>query len=55
MKACTNHKPEDTINSHYPNAVQWRRELHRNPQPAWLEFYSTGFTAEKLSEWGYEV
>ena len=55
MKACTNHKPEDTINSHYPDAVQWRRELHRNPQPAWVEFYSTGFIAEKLSAWGYEV
>jgi aminobenzoyl-glutamate utilization protein A len=55
MKACEHHKPEDTINSHYPDAVQWRRELHRNPQPAWVEFYSTGFIAEKLSAWGYEV
>jgi aminobenzoyl-glutamate utilization protein A len=55
MKACASHKPEDTIASHYPDAVQWRRELHRNPQPAWVEFYSTGFIAEKLSAWGYEV
>jgi aminobenzoyl-glutamate utilization protein A len=55
MKTCTNHKPEDTIAIHYPEAVQWRRKLHRNPQPAWVEFYSTGFIAEKLSAWGYEV
>lgn len=55
MKACAGHKPEETIASHYPEAVEWRRELHRHPQPAWLEFYSTGFVAEKLSAWGYEV
>jgi len=55
MNACASHKPEETIARHYPDAVEWRRELHRHPQPAWLEFYSTGFVAEKLSAWGYEV
>jgi len=55
MKACASHKQEETIASHYPDAVEWRRELHRHPQPAWLEFYSTGFVAKKLSAWGYEV
>src|SRR5208337_5470693 len=49
----SDHRPEDTIAAHYEEAVQWRRQLHRNPQPAWLEFYSTGFVAEKLAEWGY--
>jgi len=48
-------RPEETIAAHYEEAVQWRRQLHRNPQPAWLEFYSTGFVAEKLAEWGYDL
>ncbi len=48
-------RPEETIAAHYQEAVQWRRQLHRNPQPAWLEFYSTGFVAEKLAEWGYDL
>ncbi len=53
MNQCASHKPEEFIAAHYLDAVQWRRELHRNPQPAWLEFYATGFVAEKLSKWGY--
>ncbi len=52
---CTNHKPEETIMAHFSDAVQWRRDLHKHPQPAWLEFYATGFVAKKLAEWGYEV
>lgn len=36
-------------------AIEWRRTLHRFPQPAWLEFFATAFAAEKLSEWGYEL
>ncbi|MGA2989007.1 MAG: amidohydrolase [Candidatus Korobacteraceae bacterium] len=44
-----------SIAAHFPEAVEWRRQLHRNPQPAWLEFYSTGLVAEKLSSWGYKV
>ena len=28
-------RPEETIAAHYEQAVQWRRQLHRNPQPAW--------------------
>ena len=55
MDPCSNHKPEETIAAHFPQAVQWRRELHRNPQPAWLEFFATGFVAEKLAEWGYDL
>ena len=39
----------------YQEAVNWRRLLHRCPQPAWLEFYATGLVAEKLSEWGYDL
>ncbi len=55
MKACTNHKPEESIASHFEEAREWRHQLHRNPQPAWLEFYSTGFVAEKLFDWGYKL
>ncbi len=55
MDHCTNHRPEDTIAAHYEEAVAWRRQLHRNPQPGWLEFYSTGFVASKLAEWGYDL
>ena len=51
----SNHSPEKTLAAHFDEAVQWRRQLHRNPQPAWLEFYSTGFVAEKLAEWGYDL
>jgi len=39
----------------FPEAVNWRRQLHRNAQPSWLEFYATGLIAEKLTEWGYTV
>lgn len=33
-------------------AVAWRRLLHRHAQPGWLEFFATGFIAEKLEAWG---
>lgn len=36
-------------------AVEWRRQLHRHAQPGWLEFFATGFIAEKLHSWGYEI
>jgi aminobenzoyl-glutamate utilization protein A len=55
MNPCINHTPEESIAAHYPDAVEWRRQLHRNPQPAWLEFYATGFVAEKLAAWGYDL
>jgi len=55
MKPCADHAPDQTIAAHYPEAVEWRRALHRCPQPSWLEFYATGFVAEKLSEWGYTL
>jgi aminobenzoyl-glutamate utilization protein A len=55
MNHCTRHRPEDSIAAHYEEAVEWRRQLHRNPQPGWLEFYSTGFVAARLAEWGYDL
>ena len=44
-----------SIDEFFPEAVQWRRQLHRHAQPSWLEFYATGFVAEKLTQWGYTV
>lgn len=55
MTASTNYKPEDSISVHYPEAVEWRRALHKCPQPSWLEFFATAFVAEKLAGWEYDV
>jgi aminobenzoyl-glutamate utilization protein A len=43
------------VREYEKEAVQWRRDLHRLPQPAWLEFYATGLIAQKLAGWGYDV
>jgi aminobenzoyl-glutamate utilization protein A len=55
MAAKTSYKPEESIVVHYPEAVEWRRTLHKCPQPSWLEFFATAFVAEKLTGWGYDV
>ena len=55
MSQPTGYKPEDSIAVHYPEAVEWRRTLHRCPQPSWLEFFATAFVADKLTGWGYDV
>ena len=48
-------KLKESIYAHFGDAVEWRRALHKCPQPSWLEFYATAFVAEKLSKWGFEV
>jgi aminobenzoyl-glutamate utilization protein A len=48
-------KQDEMIDRYFKEAVTWRRQLHQCPQPAWLEYFSTGFIAEKLSEWGYTL
>ncbi len=55
MTATMNYKPEESIRANFPEAVEWRRALHKCPQPSWLEFFATAFVAEKLSGWGYDV
>ncbi|HWR45750.1 amidohydrolase [Sporomusa sp.] len=50
-----NLKQDEVIDRYFTEAVAWRRQLHRCPQPAWLEYYATGLVAEKLTEWGYTV
>lgn len=46
---------QEWLAANFEEAVNWRRALHRYPQPAWLEFYATGFIAEKLAAWGYTI
>ena len=36
-------------------AVEWRRDLHRHPEPAWTEFRTTAFLAKTLEEAGIPV
>ncbi|MDF2876828.1 MAG: iaaH 1 [Sporomusa sp.] len=48
-------KQDEIIDEYFKEAVAWRRQLHQCPQPGWLEYYATGFIAEKLSEWGYTL
>lgn len=55
MHRTTVTNPEDSIAVHFPEAIEWRRTLHKCPQPSWLEFFATAFVAEKLSAWGYDV
>jgi len=55
MTHATGYRPEDSIDIHYPEAVEWRRTLHKCPQPSWLEFFATAFVADKLTGWGYDV
>ena len=45
----------DSIAANQAAAIEWRRALHRCPQPAWLELFATAFIAEKLAAWGYEI
>jgi aminobenzoyl-glutamate utilization protein A len=49
------YNPENSIAANFPAAVEWRRTLHRCPQPPWLEFFATAFVAEKLAGWGYAL
>ncbi len=51
----SSHPAGDGIAAHFAEAVAWRRDLHRNAQPAWLEFYATAYVAEKLAGWGYDL
>jgi len=48
-------KQDEIIDRYFEEAVTWRRQLHKCPQPAWLEYYATGVIAEKLSAWGYTL
>ena len=48
-------KQDQISEQDFAAAVAWRRQLHKYAQPSWMEFFATGFVAEKLSAWGYNV
>ncbi len=43
------------IETIYPDAVEWRRHLHRHPEVSFKEFETTRWIVEKLEHWGYKV
>ena len=45
----------ESIEAIYPEAVAWRRHLHRHPEVSFKEFETTRWIVEKLEKWGYEV
>ena len=45
----------ESIDAIYPDAVAWRRHLHRHPEVSFKEFETTRWIVEKLEKWGYKV
>ncbi len=43
------------FDAHRDEFVDWRHELHRNPELAFEEHWTADFVAEKLQSFGYEV
>ena len=43
------------IEAIWPDAVEWRRHLHRHPEVSFREFETTRWIMEKLGQWGYRV
>lgn len=35
--------------------IQWRRLIHKYPEPAWCEFGTATFVAQSLKKWGFKV
>ncbi len=35
--------------------MQWRRLIHKYPEPAWCEFGTATFVAQLLKKWGFEI
>ena len=48
-------KLTNRIDEIYPDVVEWRRYLHRNPELSYQEFETTKWISEKLEGWGFEV
>jgi len=46
---------EETLTSLYPQMVEWRRHLHRQPELSFREFETTAIIAGLLASWGLEV
>ncbi len=43
------------VDSMFPQTVEWRRALHRNPELSFHESRTSAFVAERLQAWGLEV
>jgi amidohydrolase len=43
------------IEAIWPDAVEWRRHLHRHPEVSFKEYETTRWIVEKLGQWGYRV
>ena len=43
------------IEAVWPDAVEWRRHLHRHPEVSFKEFETTRWIMDKLEQWGYRV
>ena len=43
------------IADYHAEMTEWRRELHRHPETAFEEFWTSGFVAERLESFGIEV
>jgi amidohydrolase len=46
---------EQTLESLYPDMVQWRRHLHRHPELSFRELETSRMIADLLESWGLEV
>jgi amidohydrolase len=44
-----------TLQSLYPDMVNWRRHLHRHPELSFKEYETSRFIADLLESWGLEV
>ncbi len=44
-----------TVKNYLPEALEWRRDLHRHPEVGFHEERTTAVIREKLSAWGIEI
>lgn len=45
----------DCLHRVAPQLIQWRRDLHRHPEPAWQEFRTSALALRRLLDLGYVV
>ena len=43
------------IEAIWPDAVEWRRHLHRHPEVSFREYETSRWIMDKLEQWGYRV
>ncbi|MED4600797.1 M20 family metallopeptidase [Paenibacillus validus] len=45
----------ETLESVFPEMIEWRRHMHRNPELSYYESETAAYVAERLLAWGLEV